>query len=103
MIEDEKPTIERAGSRLQTRYGTPADRQDPKFTELFAKDATTTLPEYPPFAGLDAIKKGQADWKASGVAMRHIVTSRRRASRCPRRVYPSANSAIASSRWTASG
>ncbi|MEJ0024708.1 MAG: nuclear transport factor 2 family protein [Rhizomicrobium sp.] len=75
MTEDEKLKIEAACIRLQTRYGTLADRQDPKFADLFIKDATITLPEYPPFAGLDAIMQGQADWKASGVVMRHIVTN----------------------------
>ena len=67
--------IEQACTRLQQRYGTLADRQDPKFRELFAPDATIALPEYPIFAGLDAIMAGQAQWRASGVLMRHVVTN----------------------------
>ena len=67
--------IEQACTRLQTRYGTLADRQDPKFRELFAPDASITLPEYPTFTGLDAIMDGQTQWRASGILMRHVVTN----------------------------
>lgn len=75
MTEDEKLAIEAACIRLQQRYGTLADRQDPKFAELFIKDATITLPEYPPFAGIDAIMAGQKQWRESGTFMRHICTN----------------------------
>jgi hypothetical protein len=75
MTEQEKINIEAACIRLQQRYGTLADRQDPKFAELFIKEATITLPEYPPFAGLDAIMAGQAQWRSSGTFMRHICTN----------------------------
>jgi len=75
VTDDEKLVIEAACIRLQQRYGTLADRQDPKFAELFIKDATIILPEYPPFAGLDLIMAGQAQWKASGTFMRHICTN----------------------------
>jgi hypothetical protein len=75
MTEDEKLSIEAACIRLQQRYGTLADRQDPKFAELFIKDATITLPEYPPFSGLDAIMAGQKQWRESGTFMRHICTN----------------------------
>jgi hypothetical protein len=67
--------IEQACARLQQRYGTLADRQDPKFRELFAADAQITLPEYPTFSGLDAIMDGQAQWRESGILMRHVVTN----------------------------
>ncbi len=75
MTDDERTAIEAACIRLQQRYGTLADRQDPAFRELFAADATITLPEYPPFAGLEAIMAGQAQWKSSGILMRHICTN----------------------------
>jgi hypothetical protein len=75
MNDDEKLAIEAACIRLQQRYGTLADRQDPKFAELFIKDATITLPEYPPFSGLDKIMDGQKQWRESGLFMRHIVTN----------------------------
>lgn len=75
MTADEALRIEAACIRLQTRYGTLADRQDPKFRELFAPDAAITLPEYPTFAGLDAVMAGQAQWRASGILMRHVVTN----------------------------
>ena len=61
--------------RLQRRYGTLADRQDPAFRELFAMNAVIDIPEYPPFAGIDAIMAAQAQWKASGVVMRHVCTN----------------------------
>jgi hypothetical protein len=67
--------IEQACSRLQQRYGTLADRQDPKFRELFAADATIKLPDMTTFAGLDAIMDGQAQWRASGILMRHVVSN----------------------------
>ena len=63
MTDDERLKIEAACIRLQQRYGTLADRQDPKFAELFVPDASITLPEYPPFAGLDTIMAGQAQWR----------------------------------------
>jgi hypothetical protein len=75
MTEDEKLAIETACIRLQQRYGTLADRQDPKFAELFVKDCTITLPEYPPFSGLDKIMDGQRQWRESGTFMRHVVTN----------------------------
>lgn len=75
MTAEEQAAIEAACIRLQQRYGTLADRQDPKFRDLFAPDAVITLPGYPPFAGLAAIMQGQADWKASGVVMHHICTN----------------------------
>jgi hypothetical protein len=75
MTEDEKLAIEASCTRLQQRYGTLADRQDPKFAELFIKDATITLPEYPPFSGLDKIMDGQRQWRESGTFMRHVVTN----------------------------
>ena len=71
----ETATIEAACIRLQQRYGTLADRQDPTFAELFTGDAVITLPGSPPFAGLEAIMAGQAQWKASGVVMRHVCTN----------------------------
>jgi SnoaL-like domain len=73
--EDEELSIEAACIRLQQRYGTLADRQDPKFSSLFTTDATITLPGYPPFVGLDGIVEGQNKWRESGVFMRHIVTN----------------------------
>ncbi len=75
MTEEESLKIEAACIRLQQRYGTLADRQDPKFAELFVKDATITLPEYPPFVGLSAIMAGQKQWKDSSIFMRHICTN----------------------------
>ena len=72
---EESVRIEQACERLQQRYGTLADRQDPKFRELFAPDAAITLPEYPTFAGLDAIMAGQKQWRESGILMRHVVTN----------------------------
>jgi len=75
MTAEEALRIEEACIRLQTRYGTLADRQDPKFRALFAPDATITLPEYPTFAGLDAIMAGQANWRETGILMRHVVTN----------------------------
>jgi hypothetical protein len=75
MTPTEQAAIEAACIRLQQRYGTLADRQDPKFAELFTPDATITLPEYPPFAGLQAIMAGQAQWRESGVVMRHVCTN----------------------------
>jgi hypothetical protein len=75
MTQNERLAIEAACIRLQQRYGTLADRQDPKFAELFVKDATITLPEYPPFSGLEAIMAGQAQWRTSGIFMRHICTN----------------------------
>jgi hypothetical protein len=75
MTEDDKLAIEAACIRLQQRYGTLADRQDPKFAELFAPDATITLPGLAPFAGLDKIMDGQRQWRESGIFMRHIVTN----------------------------
>jgi hypothetical protein len=75
MTDDEKLAIEAACIRLQQRYGTLADRQDPKFAELFTTDCTITLPEYPPFSGLDRIMAGQRQWRESGTFMRHIVTN----------------------------
>lgn len=73
-LEDEA-RIEAACIRLQQRYGTLADRQDPKFRELFTTDACITLPEYPPFAGIETIMGGQAQWRASGTVMRHVCTN----------------------------
>jgi hypothetical protein len=75
MTEDEKLAIEAACIRLQQRYGTLADRQDPKFAELFVKDASIKLPEYPAFSGLDKIMDGQLQWRESGTFMRHVVTN----------------------------
>ena len=75
MTADDHARIEAACVRLQQRYGTLADRQDPKFHELFTEDATITLPEYPPFTGLDTIMAGQAQWRESGTVMRHICTN----------------------------
>lgn len=75
MTPDDPARIEAACIRLQQRYGTLADRQDPKFRELFTEDAVIKLPEYPPFAGLDKIMAGQAEWRASGVVMRHVCTN----------------------------
>jgi hypothetical protein len=71
----ETTEIEAACIRLQQRYGTLADRQHPAFAELFMPDAVITLPGSPPFAGLDAIMAGQAQWKQSGVVMRHVCTN----------------------------
>lgn len=75
MTSEDRARIEAACIRLQQRYGTLADRQDPKFRELFIEEATITLPEYPPFAGLDKIMEGQAQWRESGVVMRHVCTN----------------------------
>jgi hypothetical protein len=75
MTPEEETQIEAACVRLQQRYGALADRQDPKFRELFTPDASITLPEYPPFAGIETIMGGQADWKASGIVMRHVCTN----------------------------
>ncbi|MGH6986719.1 MAG: nuclear transport factor 2 family protein [Caulobacteraceae bacterium] len=75
MTEDERSKIEAACIRLQQRYGTLADRQDPAFRELLAEDCVITLPEYPPFVGAEAIMAGQAQWRASGILMRHVVTN----------------------------
>ncbi len=75
MTDDERAKIEAACIRLQQRYGTLADRQDAKFRELFAVDASITLPEYPQFSGLDTIMAGQASWRAGGILMRHVCTN----------------------------
>ena len=75
MTPGERNSIEAACIRLQQRYGTLADRQDPRFRELFAADAVITLPEYPPFSGLDAIMEGQSQWRESGILMRHVCTN----------------------------
>ena len=75
MTADEKLAIEDACIRLQQRYGTLADRLDTKFAELFVMDCTITLPEYPPFSGLDRIMDGQRQWRESGTFMRHVVTN----------------------------
>jgi hypothetical protein len=75
MDEREEVAIEAACIRLQQRYGTLADRQDAKFRDLFAEDASITLPEYPAFKGLDAIMAGQAEWRTSGILMRHVCTN----------------------------
>jgi hypothetical protein len=75
MNPDEQARIEAACIRLQQRYGTLADRQDPKFRDLFTEDASITLPEYPPFAGLEAIMSGQKQWRESGMVMRHVCTN----------------------------
>jgi len=75
MSLENEAAVEAACIRLQQRYGTLADRQDPKFRALFSPDAVITLPDYPPFAGLGAIMQGQADWKTSGAVMHHICTN----------------------------
>jgi hypothetical protein len=75
MTPEQEAQIEAACIRLQQRYGTLADRQDPKFRELFAEDASITLPDLPPFAGIETIMAGQAEWKASGIVMRHVCTN----------------------------
>lgn len=75
MNAEEQDRIEAACIRLQRRYGTLADRQDPAFRELFTHDAVIELPGYPPFAGIDAIMAGQMQWKASGIVMRHVCTN----------------------------
>jgi hypothetical protein len=75
MTQDEQTEIESACIRLQQRYGTLADRQDPKFRELFAPDAVITLPEYPPFAGIETIMAGQAQWRETSILMRHVCTN----------------------------
>ncbi len=75
MTDEEIAKIEAACIRLQQRYGTLADRQDPKFRDLFAEDVVITLPEYPPFAGLEAVMAGQKQWRESGILMRHICTN----------------------------
>lgn len=75
MTDDERARIEAACIRLQQRYGTLADRQDPKFRDLFAEDAIITLPEYPPFAGIETIMQGQAEWRAGAILMRHVCTN----------------------------
>lgn len=75
MNSEDIAAIEAACIRLQQRYGTLADRQDPAFRELFTPDAVITLPDLPPFAGLEAILAGQAQWKASGAVMRHLCTN----------------------------
>ncbi len=75
MTDDERMAIEASCIRLQQRYGTLADRQDPAFGDLFAEDAAITLPEHPPFSGLEAIMAGQAAWKAGGILMRHVCTN----------------------------
>ena len=67
--------IEAACIRLQQRYGTLADRQDPKFRELFTPDATIDIPSYPQFTGLDAIMEGQRMWCESDILMRHLCTN----------------------------
>jgi hypothetical protein len=75
MTPEQEAQIEAACIRLQQRYGTLADRQDPKFRDLFTEDASITLPDLPPFAGLETIMAGQAEWKASGIVMRHVCTN----------------------------
>ena len=75
MTQDEQTEIESACIRLQQRYGTLADRQDPKFRELFAPDATIALPEYPPFAGIDTIMAAQVQWRETRILMRHVCTN----------------------------
>lgn len=75
MAPEDIARIEAACTRLQQRYGTLADRQDPKFRDLFVEDAVISLPEYPPFAGLDAIMSGQAQWRESEIVMRHVCTN----------------------------
>ncbi|HEX4195876.1 MAG TPA: nuclear transport factor 2 family protein [Caulobacteraceae bacterium] len=75
MTEEEAARIEAACIRLQQRYGTLADRQDPKFRELFVDDASITLPDLPTFAGMEAIMAGQAQWRESGIVMRHVCTN----------------------------
>jgi hypothetical protein len=75
MTPEEHSRIEAACIRLQQRYGTLADRQDPKFRDLFATDAVITLPDHPPFAGVAAIMEGQAQWRESGILMRHVCTN----------------------------
>lgn len=75
MTEEDELKIEAACIRLQRRYGTLADRQDPKFRELFSEDASITLPDYPPFAGIETIMGGQAQWRESGIVMRHVCTN----------------------------
>ncbi|MBI1330245.1 MAG: hypothetical protein GC166_10140 [Alphaproteobacteria bacterium] len=75
MTDDERARIEAACTRLQQRYGTLADRQDPKFRDLFTADATITLPEYPPFTGIETIMQGQSQWRTAGILMRHVSTN----------------------------
>src|ERR1700761_460648 len=75
MTIEEQDRIEAACIRLQMRYGTLADRQDAAFRDLFVPDASIELPGYPPFAGVDAIMAGQAEWRASTVLMRHVCTN----------------------------
>lgn len=75
MTDEDIAKIEAACIRLQQRYGTLADRQDPKFRDLFTDDVVITLPEYPPFAGLDGVMAGQKQWLESGILMRHICTN----------------------------
>ena len=75
MTPEERDRIEAACIRLQRRYGTLADRQDPAFRELFTPNAKIELPYYPPFSGIDAIMAGQAEWRASGIVMRHVCTN----------------------------
>jgi hypothetical protein len=75
VTEDEIASIEAACTRLQQRYGTLADRQDPKFRDLFTPDVVITLPEYPPFTGIEGVMAGQKQWKETGILMRHICTN----------------------------
>jgi hypothetical protein len=75
VTDDERLAIESSCIRLQQRFGTLADRQDPALRELFAEDCNITIPGYPPFIGVEAIMRGQADWKAGGILMRHICTN----------------------------
>lgn len=76
MTEIERLLIEQACTRLQTLYCIHADNCDiDAFTDLFSKDGSVAVPEYPAFVGHVAIRASMQGLADLGVTMRHVMSN----------------------------
>ncbi|MCM8729808.1 nuclear transport factor 2 family protein [Hephaestia sp. GCM10023244] len=76
MVSLERLVAEHECAKLQIAYARTADLGDAEgFTALFTADASIHIPEYPPFAGQEAIHASLVALAASGVTMRHVITN----------------------------
>jgi hypothetical protein len=72
----ERMVIEHECGKLQKLYGIYADQlEDELFADLFAPDASITVPEQPPFQGRDKLKEGIQQMRALGLVYRHVMTN----------------------------
>lgn len=76
MTPIERMLIEHECGKLQKLYGIYADQlEDERFADLFAPDASITVPEQPPFQGREKLRDGILQMRALGLIYRHVMSN----------------------------